>query len=75
MGKIEDGAFIGWLRRQHDREDAVGELAKALRADPRATRMATPQDLSKRLNQDEASWELHDALENAESEWRAEAGF
>lgn len=65
--------FIQWLREQHGRKDAVGGLAKAVRNDPRSTQLSTPLDLSKRLNQDEASWELHDALEQAESDWQAEA--
>lgn len=61
--------FIDWLRRQHQRTDLVGELARTVRNDPRAARLSTAQDLSKRLNQDEASWEFHDALEQAEGEW------
>jgi hypothetical protein len=61
--------FIDWLRGQHTRKGAVGDLARAVRGDPRGGRLSTPLDLSKRLNQDEASWELHDALEEAEGEW------
>ena len=38
---------------------------------PRSAALRTPLDLSKRLNQDEASWEYHDALEQAEGEWAA----
>ncbi|MGR4892241.1 hypothetical protein ACIPPQ_14530 [Sphingopyxis sp. LARHCG72] len=62
-------SFIQWLREQSTRKDAVGDLARAVRNDPRGGRLATPEDLSKRLNQDEASWEHHDALEQAEGEW------
>ncbi len=65
--------FIDWLRRQHARKDLVGDLARVVRGDPRSARLSTPQDLSKRLNQDEASWEFHDALEQAEGEWLREA--
>lgn len=61
--------FIDWLRRQHIRKDAVGDLARMLRNDPRSGRLTSALDLSKRLNQDEASWEFHDALEEAEGEW------
>ncbi len=61
--------FIDWLRGQHARKDVVGDLARAVRSDPRGGKLSTPQDLSKRLNQDEASWEHHDALEQAEGEW------
>lgn len=64
--------FIQWLRGQHTREDMVGELARSVRSDPRGARLASALDLSKRLNQDEASWEFHDALEQAESEWQVE---
>lgn len=67
------GTFIDWLRRQHMRKDLVGELARSVRSDPRSTRLSTALDLSKRLNQDEASWEFHDALEQAEGEWLREA--
>ncbi len=75
MGRIESGSFISWLRGQDLREDSVGDLAKAVKADPRSRLLTTPEDLSKRLNQDEVEWELHDALECAESEWRAEAAL
>ncbi|UNU43591.1 hypothetical protein EAO27_13335 [Sphingopyxis sp. YF1] len=67
------GTFIDWLRRQHTRKDLVGELARSVRSDPRSARLSTALDLSKRLNQDEASWEFHDALEQAEGEWLREA--
>lgn len=73
MGKIEAGTFISWLRRQDQRKDKIGELAQAVKADPRSRQLATVEDLSKRLNQDGVEWELHDALERAESEWLAEA--
>ncbi|WP_141237190.1 hypothetical protein [Sphingopyxis sp. GW247-27LB] len=65
--------FITWLRGQHTRKDSVGDLSRAVRNDPRGGKLSTPLDLSKRLNQDEASWELHDALEEAEGEWLREA--
>ncbi len=67
--KTATETFVDWLRRQHLRKDAVGDLAKMVRNDPRSGRLASALDLSKRLNQDEASWEYHDALEEAEGEW------
>lgn len=73
MAKATTTEFIHWLREQHTRKDGVGNLARAVRNDPRGETLATSLDLSKRLNQDEASWELHDALEEAEAEWKAEA--
>jgi hypothetical protein len=63
MANMTKGNFIDWLRGQHGRKDGVGELARIVRTDPRSGRMASAQDLSKRLNQDDASWEFHDALE------------
>lgn len=71
MVTTETADFIGWLREQHSRSDMVGELARSVRGDPRSAALRTPLDLSKRLNQDEASWEYHDALEQAEGEWAA----
>ncbi len=62
-------SFVDWLRGQHARKDAVGDLSRAVRNDPRGGKLLTPEDLSRRLNQDEASWELHDALDQAEGEW------
>lgn len=73
MATATTANFIDWLRGQHARKDAVGDLSRAVRNDPRGGRLSTPFDLSKRLNQDEASWELHDALEEAEGEWQREA--
>ena len=61
--------FVAWLRSQHARQDMVGELARSVRNDPRGNKLISAQDVSKRLNQDQASWEFHDALEGAEAEW------
>lgn len=71
MVTTETAGFIDWLCEQHLRSDMVGELARSIRGDPRSATLRTPLDLSKRLNQDEASWEYHDAPERAESEWAA----
>lgn len=72
MAHIAPGNFIAWLRDQHTRKDGVGELARSVRLDPRSSRISTPKELSARLNQDEAPWEFHDALEAAEGEWSSE---
>lgn len=74
MATITASSFIDWLRGQHTRKDGVGDLARALRADPRGGKFKTALDLSKRLNQDEAPWDLHDALERAEGEWQQLSG-
>src|SRR3546814_13667338 len=73
MSSKQASNFIHWLRKQHNRSDTVGELARSLRSDPVSSRLSTRLELSKRLNQDEASWEFHDALEHAEREWQVEA--
>lgn len=72
MSSMTKGGFVDWLRGQHGRQDGVGELARTVRSDPRGARLVSAADLSKRLNQDEAGWEFHDALEQAESEWLRE---
>lgn len=66
---MKDRDFVGWLLGQHKRKDAVGDLARTLKADPMASRMQSARDLSQRLNQDEAGWQYHEALEEAEAEW------
>lgn len=75
MAKMEGGGFIAWLARQGGRTDGVGDLSRTVKADRRPGRMASCEDLSKRLNQDEAPWEFHDALEQAEGEFRQQAGL
>lgn len=72
MPSNQGPSFMGWLRQQHMRQDAVGNLARIVRNDRIAARLSTAQELSRRLNQDEAEWECHEALEQAETEWSQE---
>lgn len=75
MAKAVVGNFIDWMRGQHGRKDDVGELARKLRDDRRGAAISSAADLSRRLNEDQADWQMHDALEQAEMEWRREAGL
>ena len=50
---------------------ALGELAQAAARDPAFPVAGDPMAVSKRLNQHEAPAEFHEALEEAEAEWRA----
>ena len=72
MGHVQTGNFITWLKGQFQRDDDIGALARALRVDPRSNGLKSVDDLSKRLNQQEAPWEFHDALDAAKTEWQAE---
>jgi hypothetical protein len=48
----------------------VGVLAQAAARDPKFPRNGTPEDVSKILLRHEAPYEFHEALEEAETEWR-----
>lgn len=61
------GRFL--LSKQHA-PGALGELAKAAASDPKFPREGGPREISQRLNQHEAPPEFHEALEDAEAEWR-----
>lgn len=63
--------FGTWLVSQHRRDDAIGALAKAARLDPRFPLNGDAVEISKRLNEDQADWEMHEALERAELDWAA----
>ena len=75
MTKAVPGNFMDWVRDQHRRKDDVGDLARKVRDDRRASSITSAADLSRRLNEDQADWQMHDALEQAEAEWRREAGL
>lgn len=63
--------FGTWLASQHRRTDAIGDLARAARLDPQFPLNGDAQAVSKRLNEREADWIMHDALERAELDWAA----
>lgn len=69
---LNDPKFMDWLREQHDRKDLVGKLAKIVRSDPRAGNLRGARDLSQRLNLDEADYEMYEALDQANDEFRQE---
>lgn len=63
--------FVTWLRAQAHRTDAIGALAKVVKTDRRLPSEGNVAAVSQRLNQDEAEWEMHEALEQAEMDWLA----
>lgn len=62
------GRFL--LAKQRD-PGTIGELAQAAARDPKFPRDGSPEQVSKLLNQHQAPPELHEALEDAVTEWRA----
>lgn len=62
-------AFGRWLLEQIDRDDAIGDLAKAAKSDSRFPRDGDFQAISRRLNELQAESEMHVALEDAELAW------
>ena len=62
------GRFL--LSKQHA-DGALGELAKAAASDPKFPRDGSPREISQRLNEHLAPPEFHEALEDAEAEWRS----
>lgn len=69
---LNDPGFMDWLRGQHTRNDLVGKLAKIVRNDPRVHNLRGARDLSQRLNLDEADYEMYEALDQANDEFRQE---
>jgi hypothetical protein len=54
-----------WLLGQTGREDAIGQLAQAAKADRQFPRDGDEQAISHRLNELQADGEMHAALEDA----------
>lgn len=63
-------AFGAWLLQQVDREGCVGDLVKAAKADRRFPRAGAPDDVRKHLNEQQASSEMFEAVDDAETDWR-----
>lgn len=57
-----------WLLKQYARDDAIGALAKAAKADPGFPRNGDFTAISKRLNELQADGDVHAALEDADIE-------
>lgn len=55
-----------WLLDQTGREDAIGDLARAAKADAKFPRDGDLEAISRRLNELQAESEMHVALEDAE---------
>ncbi len=63
--------FGAWLMKQIKRDDWIGPLAKAAKADPRFTNASTPDDLRKRLQEAGAEGDTFEALDDAEAQWQS----
>lgn len=61
-----------WLIRNINRAGPIGDLAKAAKTDPRFPVDGNYEAISKRLHQQEADIEMHEALDEAETEWRSQ---
>lgn len=64
-------AFGAWLLTQVGREGWIGALAKQAKDDPTFRKAATPDDLRKRLQSAGAEGDSFEALDDAETEWKA----
>ena len=65
-------SFSRWLLTQSSRSDAIGALAVAAKADNKFPANGDYEAISKRLNQQGADIEMHEALDDAISEWRSQ---
>ncbi|MGE4321756.1 MAG: YozE family protein [Sphingobium sp.] len=63
--------FGTWLIAQFKRDDAIGQLAKVAFQDPRFPRDGDYKTVSKYLNGVGAAIEMHEALDEAETDWLA----
>lgn len=63
--------FGSFLLSKKSAPGIIGELAQAAASDPKFPRQGTPQQVSELLNRHQAPGEFHEALEEAEAEWRA----
>ncbi|WP_129586360.1 YozE family protein [Sphingomonas montana] len=61
--------FGAWLLTQKDREDSVGDLARAARSDPQFPRAGSPEDVRARLRETMAKGNLFEAVDDAEADW------
>lgn len=65
-----NGSFGAWLLTQTKRDNWIGLLAKAAKADPKFRTSNTPDDLRKRLQEGGAEGDVFEALDDAEAEWQ-----
>jgi hypothetical protein len=73
MAKLnEHGETFGeWLLAQREREGAIGALVAAARADPKFPKRGSPDEVRARLNETQAEGDMHDAVDDAETDWRS----
>ncbi|WP_159978140.1 MULTISPECIES: hypothetical protein [unclassified Novosphingobium] len=67
----ERGPFGRWLLMQVDRDGIIGQLAAAGRADRSFPRNGDPEAVRKRLSEQGADPDMHEALDDAELDWKA----
>lgn len=63
--------FGCWVLQQIDRGGFIGELAKAAKADRAFPRGGDPEAVRKRLSEQGADPDMHEALDDAELDWKA----
>lgn len=61
--------FGEWLLRQSSRKDWIGDLAKAAKADRSFPKGGTVDDVRRRLQEQGADGDVHEALDDAELDW------
>lgn len=71
--KTEDGraSFGRWLLEQVDRPGLIGGLAKAAKSDRQFPKDGSPGDVRKRISEQGADPDMHEALDDAELDWAA----
>jgi hypothetical protein len=68
---IEPVPFGRWVLQQIDCGGFIGELAKAAKADRAFPKDGDPEAVRKRLSDQGADPDMHEALDNAELDWKA----
>jgi hypothetical protein len=63
--------FGRWVLQQIDRGGFIGELAKAAKADRAFPKDGDPEAVRKRISEQGADPDMHEALDDAELDWKA----
>jgi hypothetical protein len=63
--------FGRWVLDQIDRGGFIGELAKAAKSDRAFPKDGDPEAVRKRLSEQGADPDMHEALDDAEIDWKA----
>ncbi len=64
--------FGAWLVQQKDRGGLLGQLAEGAAADRGLSKASGPDQVRKRLVEQQADGDMHAALDDAEIDWLAE---